>query len=310
MEENTNPENNTSEQINTTDAPKTRKGIDFLRELCSFNADFNAREPQPNPVTNRVQYIMHQLEANNVPYERDLFRADGVWNQEMRDDHNKYINLYVRIAGLDATKTVVFSSHHDVVNKASENCEDNSASVANLIDLAIQLSKEQPPCNVVISFLDGEEIQGMNYEPAKGIFVTPYNGGSNRMAMKIKAREFGDVKFIYHLELTANGTHYWYSFQNQPNAPVNPAANHLKQLHPAAKRVKTPYSDSIPMEMHLLPSVCIGSLIESEMEIAKLGDMKKPCGTWAVCHSEHDLFETFAVEQDMDAFVLFMRSLL
>jgi hypothetical protein len=223
MEENTNPAENTDNTAQTTnenEAQRTKKGFEFLRELCSFNADFNAREPRPDPVTNRVQYIMHQLEAFNIPFEQDRFRADGVWNQEVRDDQPKYINLYIRIAGLDQTKTVIFSSHHDVANKQSENCQDNSASVCNLLDLAIQLHREQPPCNVVISFTDGEEIQGLHRDLAKGVLITPMNGGSNRMAMKIKAGDFGNVSFIYHLELTANGTHYWYSYQYHQTLPL------------------------------------------------------------------------------------------
>lgn len=299
-QDNTNQNNNQPQQdVNVNVDGQTKNGYAFLRELCSFNADFNAREPRPNPITNRVQYIMHQLEANNVNYEVDQFRADGIWNQEMLPTHNKRINLYIFIKGLNEEKTIIFSSHHDVANIESENCQDNSASVCNLIDLSIQLTKEQPACNVLIAFTDGEEIDMKN--------VTPYNSGANRLAYKVKAGEFGQVVFIYNLELTANGTHYWYSYQNQPNAPINAAANHMRQLHPNSKRVKTPYSDSVPFEMHLLPSVCIGSLIESELQEAQKG---VGCRTWMVCHSKSDTFENFAVETDMNAFVLFLRSLI
>jgi len=297
-EENNIQDNNQAEQqVNTQ--PATKNGFAFLRELCSFNADFNAREPRPNPITNRVQYIMHQLQANNVAFEIDRFRADGIWNMETLEHHNKYVNLYVFIKGLNEEKTILFSSHHDVTNKESENCQDNSASVCNLIDLSIQLTKEQPACNVLIAFTDGEEIDGKT--------VTPYNGGANRLAQKVKAGTFGKVEYIYNLELTANGNHFWYSYQNQPNAPVNAAANHMRQLYPTSKRVKTPYSDSVPFEMHLLPSVCIGSLIESELIEAQKGF---GCRTWMVCHSKHDTFENFAVEADMNGFVTFLRSLI
>lgn len=285
---------NTNEIQTSTNEETTKKGYGFLRELCSFGADFHAFTPQANPLTNRVQYIIHQLTTYNIPHEVDMFRADGRLNEPMGDNDAKFVNVYVFIRGLDETKTTVFSAHHDVANRDSENCQDNTASVCNLLDLALRLSKQQPVNNVLIAFTDAEEI------------VQPAKSGANRVALKIQAGNFAEVKYIYNLELTANGTRYWYSYQNQPNVPVNEAANHLRQLHPSAARVRTPYNDSYAFEMRMLPSVCIGSLTETEMLSAKQG---VGCKTWMLCHSMNDTFGG-AVEADMDAFVDFLVSLI
>lgn len=51
-EENNIQDNNQAEQqVNTQ--PATKNGFAFLRELCSFNADFNAREPRPTKIKNK-----------------------------------------------------------------------------------------------------------------------------------------------------------------------------------------------------------------------------------------------------------------
>src|SRR3989304_1720055 len=47
---------------------KIKNGYEMLRELCAFNADFNAFTNNLNPITNRVQYIMHQLEINDIKF--------------------------------------------------------------------------------------------------------------------------------------------------------------------------------------------------------------------------------------------------
>jgi hypothetical protein len=76
------------------------------------------------------------------------------------------------------------TAHHDIVNPASDNANDNSASVIN----AIMTKKMLPNINVVL--LDGEEVGGI---------------GSMRLTKQIKLGKFGNINSILNFELTGRG---------------------------------------------------------------------------------------------------------
>lgn len=270
-----------------------KKGYSFLRELCAFNADFHAFTPRINPITNRVAYIINQLEKFNIPFQVDKFQPI-VGTPDAVEDKVAFVNVYINIEGVDNTKTTVYMAHHDVANKASENCQDNTASIANLLDLAMRLSVEKPANNVLIAFVDAEEIVKMPI------------CGAKRLAQKIKANEFGELKYIFNLELTANGRNYWMSYHTDPNVPQNESANRLREVLPTVDRVRTPYSDSFVMEAEGLPCVCMGSLDDQNIAWAKQGG---GCLTWTVCHAMSDTFDAQANEADMDLFVTFLQSI-
>ncbi|HWY36547.1 MAG TPA: M28 family peptidase [Nitrosopumilaceae archaeon] len=267
-----------------------KNGYQFLRELCAFNADFNAFEPHENPITNRVQYIMHQLDAHNIAYTIDRFQPiKGV--PDFEEGKNAFVNIVVSIEGTNTEVTTVFLAHHDVANKDSENCQDNTASIANLIDLSIRLSTNKPVNNVVIAFVDAEEI------------VAPPICGSQRLAQNILKGVYGQVKYAVNLELTANGTNYWMSYNN-PNSVL---AHHIREIHPNTHRVRTPYNDAFILEKEGVPSVCVGSLDDNNRSQVKL---KGFCRTWAMCHRMEDTFESQAVEGDMNLFVTYLETLI
>lgn len=281
-------ENKTSTEI------ITKKGYGFLRELCAFSANFHAFRPQVNPITNRVQYLIHQLDTYKVPYTVDKFQpVEGT--PDAVDDKVAFVNVYVNIEGVDTTNTTVFLAHHDVANIASENCQDNTASVCNLLDLAIRLTKEKPATNVVIAFVDAEEI------------VAPKICGSKRLAEKIKAGAFGQIRYIFNLELTAHGRNYWLNCRFMPNEPLNISAIRVQTINPAVSVVSCPYNDSYVLEMEGLPSICMGSLDDKNIAQVRV---RNSCATWFVCHNMRDTFEAQAVESDMDAFVDFLQSLI
>lgn len=273
-----------------------KKGYEFLKELCSFNADFNAfGRGKVNPISNRVQYIMNRLEAHNIPYEVDKFRPIlGVPDYE--EGQNAFVNIVVRIEGTNTEATTVFLAHHDVVNLGTpelvaENAQDNTASVANLLDLCVQLSNEKPSNNVVIAFVDAEEI------------VSPNICGSQRLAQNILNGKYGNVKYAVNLELTANGQNYWMSYNDNTNI----LAQHIREIYPNTHRVRTPYNDAFILEKEGVASVCVGSLNE-----LNLGQVKSRgyCFTWSLCHSIEDTFESQAIEEDMDLFVNWLKSLI
>lgn len=261
---------------------KTRNGHEMLRELCSFEADINCFTKNLNPISNRVQYIMAQLDANNIVYKIDKFQP-VINTPDFIEGLPAEVNIIVEFEGLNQDFATVFSAHHDVANKKSENAADNGASVCNLLDLCIRLSNKKPVSNVVVCFNDSEEK------------VSPITSGAARLAKQIIAKQYGNVDKIFVLELTTNGRNYWMSFYR---------SNMVKK--PAIRRVKTPYSDSACFEYNHLPSICIGSLNEGNMRAVETHGY---CHTWSLCHSLEDKFEN-AIEGDMSAFVDFLEILI
>jgi hypothetical protein len=264
------------------------KGYDFLRQLCAFNADITAFRGNMNPISNRVAYIMHQLDTHKIAYVVDKFQPIiGVPDAE----ENKFaeVNIVVEIKGIDESLTTVFSAHHDVNNVASENCQDNTASVANLLDLCVRLSKNKPANNVVVCFNDSEEK------------VNPMTCGIQRLAQNILKGIYGKVKYVVVLELTANGKNYWMSYRNE-----NALSQRIREIQPTTHRVGTPYNDSMVIEKYI-PSVCIGSLDDNNLTQTKTRGF---CRTWAMCHRMEDTFESQAGEGDMDLFVNYLESLI
>jgi hypothetical protein len=152
-----------------------------------------------------------------------------------------------------------------------------------LLDLCIRLSKNKPANNVVICFNDSEER------------VSISTSGAARLSKQILEKKYNNVNKIFVLELTANGRNYWMSYYN--SMMVN---------KPQIRRVRTPFSDTATFEHYGLPSICIGSLGQGDMDnVLRSGY----CKTWALCHSLSDKFEN-AIELDMDAFVSFLETLI
>lgn len=282
----------TIENIEHNETPTLiSKGYQFLRQLCSFEADFNAFRRGATPITNRVQYIITQLTNHNIAHEVEMFKAiAGVPTATLEDTTNCYVNVVVMIEGVNTELTTVFLAHHDVSNTSSENCQDNTASVANLLDLAVRLSKNKPENNVVIAFVDAEEI------------VSPPICGAQKLGQNIISGKYGQVKYAVNLELTANGRNYWFA-----NRIENLLSRTIRERQPETKKVSCPYNDAFVLEMLGLSSVCIGSLNDGNMnQVATRGY----CSTWSMCHSMADTFDSQAVEDDMDLFVNYLETLI
>jgi len=270
------------------------KGYDFLRQLCAFNADYTAYEKRPVFHSNRVTYILHQLEANGIKATTDYFLpivgVPDLGTTLMKGGVCDYFaNVVVEFEGINKEVTTVFLAHHDVANKKSENAQDNTASVANLLDLCVRLSKNKPVNNVVVAFVDAEEI------------VAPRICGSQRLAQNILKGKYGNVKYAVNLELSANGQNYWMSYMRE-----SLLSQTIRERQPNTHRVMTPYNDSMVIEREGISSVCIGSLDNANIAQAKRGG----CFTWSLCHRMEDTFESQAVESDMDLFVNYLETLI
>jgi len=259
---------------------KVKTGYEFLREMCSFNADFNAFTPQLYPFTNRVKYICHTLTKMNVPFENDMFNAENP--DKLNMDKPKYVNVYVSFkAEIKTDETIIFLAHHDIANIDSENCQDNTASVCNLLHLCGILKNTKLTKNVLIAFTDAEEI------------VSFHSCGAKRLAILSHLGFFGNVTKAINLELTANGTELWVSSDDSKKLMYEIQTNHN------ARRVKTPYNDSVVLEANKMNSVCIGTLTTKEMQVAL---QRNFCYTWSLCHKKEDTFDK-ANAMDMQNFV-------
>lgn len=248
------------------------KGLAYniLSEFCKVRNEKDSLKGSENPFTNRVQFIIDKI--------LDLKMYNGL-NLDIFNDYNelKYLNIELSFNN-NSDKSILFIAHHDINNVKSDNCQDNSASVANLLSLAKYFSENVSDKNIHIVFTDCEEFGGK---------------GAKQLSRRINEGIFGSVEGVVNLELTANGTEYW--------CDSNIETNLLKRLQEINSfiEVKTPFNDSVVLRREKIDSVCIGSLPKKEMESVI---EKGKCSTWFLCHKETDTFEN-AISEDMDKFV-------
>ena len=176
--------------------PIKKTGYDFLYEMCKEvrnkgNALLKLREP----LTDRTSFIVNKLNEMGLFYKITPFSISKVSEPGYGD--GKLINIEVFFPATEKiNKNIFYTAHHDIANPDSENCQDNTASVCNLLDLCKKVSEmEIRQKNVYIVFTDCEEIGGK---------------GMNRLLYDIKQRNL-NVDIMLCLELTANGTEYWAS---------------------------------------------------------------------------------------------------
>ena len=262
---------------------------EHLRNMCkNVRNESNSGSGFINPITPRLEYIMKSLASMGISYELDVFEAH---NGELSNNSNKLANVIVHFESeINNIDTTIFSAHHDIANSKSENCQDNTASVCNLLELCSLLQntpKENLKENVIIAFTDCEEVGGR---------------GMTRLVKNIKKYEEQSV-MIYSLELSANGRNYWIEGVHKDNEriPLNLMFTTLQDsmLEGELNVVSTPYNESVNARRAGLEACCIGILSDTDMEAVK---SQGYCGTWGLCHSKDDTFERSANMNDMKHF--------
>lgn len=190
---------------------------------------------------------------------------------ERKKEINNYFNVVLRGS---SDKFVV--AHHDIVNKDSDNANDNSCSVIN----ALMIKKLRPEVNVVI--LDGEEFGGI---------------GSNRLSERIKAGEF-KCKWILNLELTGKGGKNFFV-----GSMGTPLTDWVAQRF-NCPTVNVPFNDSVIFKRHGINSTVINPLPITD----KPGPIVNSEGKYLAfdmlfnCHSMKDSVDTID-PNDMKEFV-------
>lgn len=267
---------------------ENKTGYDFLYEICkNVRNKGHARIGLIEPLTDRASFIVNKLNELDIAYKIVPFSIDN--ESEEGYGKAKLINIEVFFPSTlylqsEKPKAIFFTAHHDIANPRSENCQDNTASVCNLIDLCQVVSKmETRDRNVHIVFTDCEETGGL---------------GMNRLIYDIKRKNI-DVDIMLCLELTANGTEYWAS--GTKNAAMD---KFLAIVGKEDSIVGTPYNESVNARRGGLNAICVGSLKESEMERVKTSGF---CSTWGLCHNEADTFKLSANREEMSNFVEFLK---
>jgi hypothetical protein len=253
-------------------------GYDHLYNMCknirNVSSSFYGYE---NPITPRLKYIIDSLELHSIEYNVKEF--------ERETSDKKLANVIVEFKGSDEElDTIFFTAHHDIVNPKSENCQDNTASICNLIHLAKLINEQKLNLkqNVVIAFTDLEESGG---------------AGIDDLIKEIDEGLYGSLDCLYALELSANGSEIWISGSNKDSYMVNKVEEVIqKDIH----IVRTPYNESVNVRDNYLEGCCIGTLSDEEIKVV---NERGYCNTWSLCHSDFDTFELSANKEDMNNFV-------
>lgn len=202
---------------------------------------------------------------------------------------SNYVNIEVDVTNTNHDSSIIYVAHHDINNPNSENCQDNSASVCNLLSLAKSLKGKNVGKNVYVVFTDCEEFGGK---------------GARELANRINEGVFGNVEYVVNLELTARGTNLWNDSKN-----FEGESKLLDKLNVEGDfmNVKTPFNDSVILRSSGIDSVCIGTLDDKNTK--QVGESGY-CSDWSMCHKEADTFEATANADDMDNFVEFLKKLI
>jgi len=260
---------------------------EILTNLCQVRNLSSSALGNAEPVTPRVTFIVDTLLDMGLG---DKIHADVYADTFGGAENLFYMNMEVTF-DMGTDTSVMYIAHHDVNNINSDNCQDNSASVSNLLALAEHFNENPPEKTVHIVFTDCEEFGGE---------------GSARLTDRILEGVFGEVEYVVNLELTANGKNLWCDSGNFENEETESPLLNLLREKGDFYDAKTPFNDSyILRNKGRIDSVCIGTL--DEVNLAQV-QARGYCGTWALCHKMQDTVAHGNAE-DMDEFVTFLSEL-
>src|SRR3990172_3053073 len=188
-----------------------------------------------------------------VNYKAIPFAADKIDSFEFGTQKLVNIQVFFPAKGKNKTnETLIFTAHHDIANPNSENCQDNTASVCNLLDLCSRLKRtKNRNKNVYVVFTDSEEFGGR---------------GASRLCYQIHKEEIKNVIGIVSLELTACGSEIWVEGKNRNDSSLTDG---FMKLNEQAKMVRTPYNESVTMRRLGADAICIGILPKGDMEMVE-----------------------------------------
>lgn len=272
-----------------TQNPYKHLAHSYLKKLCNVKCLHNSISPgKTNAVTERVSFLMSELHKSKIRFTTDFFGGSH--------DSAGFVNIEVPfIIDRHDAETVILIAHHDINNTSSQNCNDNSASVSILLAFCNHLKQlylsERLNNNVVVVWTDCEEFGGR---------------GSNRLGKKIVNSEFGNVKYVVNLELTAIGDKFWMSPYLDNSELVDRFLDVFSKRKDKLSITRVPFNDSVILAKFGIDTVCFGILPSAEMDMVNNGTY---CPTWALCHREDDTIEKSNAD-DMDSVVKLLEELI
>lgn len=214
-------------------------------------------------LTPRLKWIINLLKSNNINFILDEF---------VHYDDNKCWNII-----LPGDSNMAICAHHDIVNPDSDNANDNSASVINVI-----MTHVLNP-SITAFIVDGEEFGGI---------------GSQRVSDKINLGEYGKIDFVLNYELTGKGGENFF------------VGNYSGNLQDKILNIfecpiySTPFNDSVIFRKNGIDSCVINPLpiINRETSLMNKNGDFLDVGMLYNCHSINDSLETIS-PNDMKDFV-------
>jgi hypothetical protein len=271
----------------------SKTGFEYLEFMCkNVRNKSSALRAEVEPMTDRVTFIVDCLNKLDLNYKLIPFSCEEV--NDIGYNKAKLVNVQVFFkSSVETKKTIIYTAHHDISNAKSENCQDNSASVCNLIHFCSEISKmKHRNRNVFVVFTDCEEYGGR---------------GAQKLCDMIHKGELGDiiVEGVVGLELTACGDNLWAEPVEEKDSFVIRKIKKFKE-HSQEKLhyFRTPYNECMTIRRNGIDAVCIGILPDADVEQLNNG---KYAINWALCHSELDTFEKSANKEDMNALVCFLK---
>lgn len=200
-----------------------------------------------------------------------------------------FYNIIVPVITGKDSNTIFLTAHHDVININSNNINDNTASIINLLVL-IQMLRDNANDinhNVYIAFPDCEEYGGE---------------GAKIIANRIISGKYGNVQYVLNLELTAHGKNIWlenvpYRFKKE-NFLTDRLIKFLGDGNWEKSRI--PFADSFIFQWHEIDSVTIGTLPDAPTGVYT---SKYDYSVWRICHQDND--DKYSLE-DMQNFTNFL----
>lgn len=274
---------------------REKESYNFLEEYSDVYNLYPASTSQPNPFSNKAMYIINTLTKMGVKYTIDIFTYEGNsihWNTGSANSH-KLVNIIAEPNSQVEGAAIVFCGHHDVANVHSQNCQDNGASVCNLLRLASIIKKAPAESKrTIILFSDCEE------SGARGAKRFAYQSTKKKEEDFVTHDIYGKIDSVVNLELTGKGTEVWSDCtQEKPEIELH---NFLeKTLGKKVHKFKTPPNDAITFRRYNYPVLCIGTLPKEDL---------KEKDTWRLCHSIKDTIEGCS-RKDMEDFTQFLFNL-
>ena len=219
----------------------------------------------------------------------------SLYKEVITEIKGQYLNIEVKFSAKKKTdNSIIYIAHHDVFDNNSDNCNDNSASVCNLLQFANELKGKKLDKNIYIVFTDCEEFGGR---------------GAKQLANKINNGDFGVVEYVVNLELSALGQFIWVENTLRESSLVKKLKEVQENNQNTYYSFNVPFNDSVILRKNEIDSICIGTINNEDVNyLTNTFTKGRGCRTWSVCHQKIDIFE-LANEKDMNDFVSFLHSL-